>query len=769
MTDNKKSSLTRNLKTSTSRLGLRALEPRILLDAAGFVTGADVAVDMLDTQSVAEDMAVLFEGNMPLSPSGENEQVKTLLSALATKDTDNDGVEDDVDVDDDNDGILDVDEGNGGTFIGQFNNVVDEIDTDGVFGFSTNVAELDGQEITIGQSADFVDGDRSPLFSEGDVITYSLNEGTRILAISIDSLSPDAEIGIRFRDSGSNPNIELRGVSDAEGAEERAGLSLRFFDANDPAFDGANGLGEISQIISAGGGEPEQITSSIRISDIDLDGRLEGVSASLDSLASYTLEGDNGSFTPVVEDGFVVFRGTVVDPTDNVQLNFLNTSVFEINLLNNQNSRAGFSFNFSQFNFNTAVTTTTGLDSDGDGIDDHLDIDSDNDGVTDNIEAQTTNGFTAPNDDDAATLASNNGLNSAFIGTNGLTVVDTDNDGNPDVLDTDSDNEGGNDTVEAGLTGIAAGLSDASTDADGDGLFDVFDAQNGTSVNDGFDVNESIATGAAALPDVDNDATGNAPLSEDVDFRDATLPLDTDGDGVADDIDVDDDNDGILDVNEGVQRLQVQGQLQFNHNENNGQGIGPSFIEFGGSPRVSDVIANGEDTVIGSGLTVLMTGQGTDNSSIFEFDLDGANSATFEEALTADDFIEMSFTTQDTLSSLRFLFHSFSAQDAGGSNRGDYRVSYLISDDGFETSDVLVGDFQFQSGTSGDFNGQFPPFEEYFLDPSTRYSVRVYVYDAQNNPAGQITFNDQTFEFNQITEIDSDNDCLLYTSPSPRD
>ena len=476
MTDTKKNPLATKLKTSTSRLGLRALEPRILLDAAGFVTGAEVAMDALDTQNVAEDMAAIFDGNSPVSPSGETQRIELLISALnaadaevdkevlltrplddggknyaliqpvgdidkdilfvrpiddggknyalipaeidadkdvlltrplddggknyelahlvppsasdinialgapalneqglieitaedfdgiaietvssgsdgtvltpaidtvsanftdgdkllganvietgvlystvkveSLVDTDGDGVADGEDIDDDNDGILDVDEGNGGTFFGQFNNIVDEIDTDGVFGFSTSVAALDGREISTGQGPDFEDGDRSPIFSEGDVITYSLNGGTRILAISIDSLSPGAEIGIRFRDSGANPNIEFRGVSDAENAEERAGLSLRFFDANDPAFAGADGLGEIAQIISAGGGEPEQVTSSIRISDIDLDGRLEGVSASLDSLASYTLEGDNGSFTPVVEDGSVVFRGTVVD------------------------------------------------------------------------------------------------------------------------------------------------------------------------------------------------------------------------------------------------------------------------------------------------------------------------------------------------------------------------------------------------------------------------------------------------------------------------
>ena len=129
-----------------------------------------------------------------------------------------------------------------------------------------------------------------------------------------------------------------------------------------------------------------------------------------------------------------------------------------------------------------------------------------------------------------------------------IVPVNTDGADNADYLDTDSDNEGGNDTSEAGLgTAPATGLSDADTDADGDGLFDVFETQGGTDANDGFNVNENLSTGAAALPDTDGDATGGVPLSEDVDFRDSQDDrVDTDNDGVVDDDDVDDDNDCLL-------------------------------------------------------------------------------------------------------------------------------------------------------------------------------------------------------------------------------
>ena len=212
-------------------------------------------------------------------------------------------------------------------------------------------------------------------------------------------------------------------------------------------------------------------------------------------------------------------------------------------------------------------------DTDGDGIFNHLDIDSDNDGITDNVEAQTTADYIAP---------SGIGRTAAFIDTNmdglddrydnttvagmasgatgvGLTPVDTDSglasaDGVADYLDLDSDNDGIEDAAERGTAGPTTAqtgvVSDATTDADGDGLLDEFE---GSDTNDGFDVNdENRDANSIALADTDGDLNGgdgtNAdPLNIDSDFREA---LDTDGDNVHDAQDVDDDNDGILDVDE---------------------------------------------------------------------------------------------------------------------------------------------------------------------------------------------------------------------------
>ena len=136
-----------------------------------------------------------------------------------------------------------------------------------------------------------------------------------------------------------------------------------------------------------------------------------------------------------------------------------------------------------------SANTVRVIDTDLDGVEDRLDIDSDNDGITDNVEAQLTANYIAP---------SGVGGTTAFIDTNqdglddnfdagiiaggahtgvGLTPVDTDStlpgsDGVVDYLDTDSDNDGLDDAAEAGHgLSIQTGLSDATTDADGDGLF----------------------------------------------------------------------------------------------------------------------------------------------------------------------------------------------------------------------------------------------------------------------------------------------------------
>ena len=106
------------------------------------------------------------------------------------------------------------------------------------------------------------------------------------------------------------------------------------------------------------------------------------------------------------------------------------------------------------------------VDSDTDGVPDYLDLDSDNDGIYDLVESGSN-----------ATDATLDGIidgNPASFGTNGLSnsietsadsgilkysIADTDGDGIKNYIELDSDNDGCNDVIEAGFT-----------DSNGDGL-----------------------------------------------------------------------------------------------------------------------------------------------------------------------------------------------------------------------------------------------------------------------------------------------------------
>jgi len=174
-------------------------------------------------------------------------------------------------------------------------------------------------------------------------------------------------------------------------------------------------------------------------------------------------------------------------------------------------------------NFN--VSTQNIVDTDNDGIADSLDIDSDNDGITDNIEAQTTDGYIAPSgvggtpgfidvnqdglDDNYDTRTGITATTTAATVTDGegLTPVNSDAgattpDTTADFLDTDADNDGADDAAEAGHGEalITNGtLSDATTDADGDGLFDVFETALDANTNDGYMISVIIGGDVTAV------------------------------------------------------------------------------------------------------------------------------------------------------------------------------------------------------------------------------------------------------------------------------
>ncbi|GAB5552916.1 MAG: hypothetical protein Sapg2KO_25070 [Saprospiraceae bacterium] len=169
--------------------------------------------------------------------------------------------------------------------------------------------------------------------------------------------------------------------------------------------------------------------------------------------------------------------------------------------------------NFGETIFEKSMLGIINIDTDLDGIPDCLDLDSDNDGIPDNVEAQSTANYLAPSGSVDA-----NGIPDNYGG--GLSPINSDNDSDPDYVDTDSDNEGGDDTAEAGLvlTGTVGdnGLDDALETVD-----DYSDV-NGT-LDDPSTLPDTDSDGIAEFQDASNDAAVRLlcvdPLNEEIVIR----------------------------------------------------------------------------------------------------------------------------------------------------------------------------------------------------------------------------------------------------------
>ncbi|BAO55489.1 T9SS type B sorting domain-containing protein [Nonlabens marinus] len=193
------------------------------------------------------------------------------------------------------------------------------------------------------------------------------------------------------------------------------------------------------------------------------------------------------------------------------------------------------------------------VDTDADGIIDALDLDSDNDGIPDNVEGQSTTGYIAPSGVDS----DSNGLDDAYENTpgdgRGIDPLDFDNDGLPDYLDLDTDDDGVPDAIEGfdyDNNGIAD-ITPSGNDVDNDGLDDAFDADLSGYV----DPSGRIVTNSPA------DELNNTDGDDEPDYRDedddndgiSTSVEDANGNGVF--TDDDDDLDGVPDYLDADERV----------------------------------------------------------------------------------------------------------------------------------------------------------------------------------------------------------------------
>ncbi len=241
-----------------------------------------------------------------------------------------------------------------------------------------------------------------------------------------------------------------------------------------------------------------------------------------------------------------------------------------------------FGFPITDQNSQPILPTPEMVDTDGDGVMDAWDLDADNDGIDDVVEA-----FYPDPDGDGIIgngLPNVNNAGVATSDTNGESLdvtslpVDTDGDGIPTYQDHDADNDGILDATEAGFLdpdtngfvgdGIPVvnangqpitepngnpintplpndqdddGIADwIDHDSDNDGLFDTAENQFDDPDENGVIGNGNPVVDTFGIPISDGD--GNPITSTD--------QLDTDNDGIPNSVDLDSDNDGIPDVKE---------------------------------------------------------------------------------------------------------------------------------------------------------------------------------------------------------------------------
>ncbi|WP_298767117.1 T9SS type A sorting domain-containing protein [uncultured Polaribacter sp.] len=502
-------------------------------------------------------------------------------------DTDNDGILDSKDLDSDNDGLTDLVEAGGIDTNGD--GLVDtttDVDQDGLADiYDENASDGPGGNGTDGialvetdASGNILDGDGNSIDTDGDGFPNHLdldsdNDGIPDL---VEAGGIDTNGDGLVDDTTDADNDGLADIYDTDddgvpGVEDATDALLQTDGTdtdNDGKADDAAITFENGEGINAdtdGDGFPDHLDL-----DADNDGipdlvEAGGVDTNGDGLVDNTTDADNDGLadiydtdddgTPGVEDATDALLQTGGTDTDN-------------------DGKAD----------DVAITFENGeainADTDGDGFPDHLDLDADNDGIPDLVEAGgiDTNGDGLVDD---TTDADNDGLADIYDtdddGTSGVEDptdallqtggTDTDNDGKaddvaitfengeginadtdgdafPDHLDLDADNDGIPDLVEAGgIDTNGDGLVDNTTDADNDGLSDIYDTDD-----DGIPGVEDANDALLQTGGTDTDGDGKADDAAITFINGEAINADTDGDGLPDHLDLDSDNDGIVDL-----------------------------------------------------------------------------------------------------------------------------------------------------------------------------------------------------------------------------
>jgi len=455
-------------------------------------------------------------------------------------DTDGDGIPDINDLDDDNDGIFDSNEGDGDT---DGDGIPDSLDLDSD---NDGVPDLNESGLTPDQI--------NQLDTDGDgIIDPSNNFGENGVIDSLETTPDSGQLDLNGDGQPDDPiDTDQDGVPDFQDLDSDNDGIPDVTEAGGTDTDG-DGLIDGANIDTDGDGladavDPDNGGTAVAIPDIDNDG-----------VADFRdLDSDNDGISDLIEGGQ---DPAVVDTDGNGIIDGSDSDGDGILDVIDDND------GFSDANNDPLP------DADADGTPDYQEIDSDNDGTPDRVEAGLPTGEGTPDVNGDGQIDD---------------PTDTDGDGVPDSIDTLPDGDGGFETptqpinqpptvasnsirVDVTSDNNNLGLS-APTDPENDNLTITISSiptlgsitkADGTIVNIGDSLTPAeLAELVYNAPDNYNGSDDLGEFSYDVndgvntvagkvDITVVNPNVDSDGDGVPDINDLDDDNDGVLDIDEG--------------------------------------------------------------------------------------------------------------------------------------------------------------------------------------------------------------------------
>jgi hypothetical protein len=534
--------------------------------------------------------------------------VKTTLVSDTT-DNDQDGVFDDIDIDDDNDGILDIDEGS--IIPSSDFKIVVEIDLDSYEEeTSWDLQDSDGNVLIFGDSYGNNDDVIIDSISVSDEGGYVLNvydsygdglgysggsntNGTSGYSVSVN--------GILYYASG---NLEDFGYSTS--TDITIGSSTNY----NASVYSQSGVSSSSKILGAPDGRfgkwhsngDEMVVDFGTVYPAGTEYEITWKLKSGSSTAIMYLEESDNNYNYTIHSSLPTTSSTSTTTTTVVSesdVRYIYIAQFS------SYSSVDFQIDAIGVNINTANNNTpVFIDTDNDGIVNSYDLDSDNDGISDLVEAGGIDNDTNGVVDGIFLDTDGDGWSDVFDTDDGGTELDDDDydaDGFENRVDIDSDDDGLVDIIEAQVSGSIATIS--NSDSDNDGIDDAFDKSNGNSflspVNtegednpdyldnnsdndlysdlieaydtdhdfisniypsgadadaDGLDDNFDLVIGTGTVNNVNNNqSSSDFPNQHDstsieVDFRETyDIPNDNDNDGITDALDFDDDGDGLDD------------------------------------------------------------------------------------------------------------------------------------------------------------------------------------------------------------------------------